>query len=125
MPLLDFFWTLLWFFLFIAWIWLLISIFADIFRSEMSGLGKAGWVLFVIIIPILGVLIYLIAHGGDMQSRAMQADANNVAAQNAYIQETSGSGASPADELEKLANLHQRGALTDEEFQAEKDKLPS
>ena len=125
MPLLDFFWTLLWFFLFIAWIWLLISIFADIFRSEMSGLGKAGWVLFVIIIPILGVLIYLIAHGGDMQSRAMQADANNVAAQNAYIQETSGSGASPADELEKLANLHQRGAHTDEEFQAEKDKLPS
>ncbi len=73
MPLLDLFWTLLWFFLFIAWIWLLIAIFADIFRSEMSGWGKAGWVLFVIILPFLGVLVYLIAHGSDMQNRAMKA----------------------------------------------------
>jgi len=123
MPLLDLFWTLLWFFLFIAWIWLLISIFADIFRSEMSGWGKAGWVLFVIIVPILGVLVYLIAHGGDMQNRAMQAQAEKVAAQNAYIQEAAGSGASSADELDKLANLHRQGALTDQEFQAQKAKL--
>ena len=71
MPLLDLFWTLLWFFLFIAWIWLLIAIFADIFRNEMSGWGKAGWVFFVIILPFLGVLIYLIAHGDDMQNRAV------------------------------------------------------
>ena len=87
MPLLDLFWTLLWFFLFIAWISLLISMFADIFRSEMSGWGKAGWVLFVIILPFLGVLVYLIAHGGAMQNRAIRAQAGPQAAQDAYIQE--------------------------------------
>jgi hypothetical protein len=123
MPLLDLFWTLLWFFLFIAWIWLLISIFGDIFRSEMSGWGKAGWVLFVIILPFLGVLIYLIAHGGDMQQRAAQAEADKMSAQNAYIQEAAGSGGSSADELEKLASLHAQGALTDDEFTAQKAKL--
>ena len=56
-PLLDLFWTMLWFFLFIAWLWLLITIFADIFRSDVSGLGKALWVIFVIVLPFLGVLI--------------------------------------------------------------------
>ena len=61
MPLLDLFWTMLWFFMFFVWIWLLITIFADIFRSEQSGFAKAGWVIFVIILPFLGVLIYLIA----------------------------------------------------------------
>lgn len=125
MPLLDLFWTLLWFYLFIIWIWLLIKVFGDIFRSEMSGLGKAFWVLFVIILPFLGVFIYLIAHGGDMQNRAMQSHADRASAQSAYIQNAAGSGGSTADELEKLAGLHQRGALTDEEFQAEKSKLLS
>ncbi len=123
MPLLDLFWTMLWFFLFFAWIWLLITIFADIFRSEMSGWGKAGWVLFVIVLPFLGVLIYLIAHGGDMQNRAMQAQADKAAAQQAYIQDAAGSGSSSADELEKLASLHTQGVLTDEEYQAQKAKL--
>ena len=123
MPLLDIFWTLLWFFLFIAWIWLLISIFGDIFRSEMSGWGKAGWVLFVIILPFLGVLIYLIAHGDDMQNRAGQAQADQDQAQPAYIQDAAGSADSSADELEKLASLHSQGVLTDEEFQTQKNKL--
>ena len=123
MPLLDLFWTMLWFFLFFAWIWLLISIFADIFRSEMSGLGKAGWILFVIIIPFLGVLVYVIAHGDDMRRRGMQAQTDKVAAQNAYIQAAAGSGGSSADELEKLASLKDQGVLTDEEFEAQKTKL--
>lgn len=123
MPLLDLFWTLLWFFLFIAWIWLLVTIFADIFRSEMSGWGKAGWVLFVVVLPFLGVLIYLIAHGGDMQHRAVQAQTDQDAAQRAYIQDAAGSAGSSADELEKLASLHQQGVLTDEEFQTQKNKL--
>ena len=123
MPLLDLFWTLLWFFLFIAWIWLLIAIFADIFRNEMSGWGKAGWVFFVIILPFLGVLIYLIAHGDAMQNRAVQSQANQDAAQRAYIQDAAESGGSSADQLEKLASLHQQGVLTDEEFQTQKAKL--
>ncbi len=123
MPLLDIFWTLLWFFLFVTWIWLLIAIFADIFRSEMSGWGKAGWVLFVIILPFLGVLIYLIAHGGDMQNRAMKAQAGQEAAQREYIRDAAGSGGSSADELDKLASLHSQGVLTDEEFQTQKNKL--
>jgi hypothetical protein len=123
MPLLDLFWTLLWFFLFIAWIWLLIAIFADIFRSEMSGWGKAGWIIFVVVLPFLGVLIYLIANGDDMQNRAVQAQADQEAAQRAYIQDAAGSGGSSADELEKLASLHQQGVLTDEEYQTQKAKL--
>ena len=68
----DLFWSMLWFFLFFAWIWLLITIFSDIFRShDLSGWGKAFWTIFVVILPWLGVLIYLIARGGSMQERAM------------------------------------------------------
>lgn len=89
----------------------------------MSGWGKAGWVLFVIILPFLGVFIYLIVHGSDMQNRATKAQAGQEAAQREYIQDAAGSGGSSADELDKLASLHQQGVLTDEEFQAQKAKL--
>lgn len=123
MPLLDLFWTMLWFFLFIAWLWLLITIFADIFRSDVSGLGKALWVIFVIVLPFLGVLIYLIAFGGEMQKRAVDQAATQQRAQQEYIQSVTGSGGSSADELEKLAGLHQQGVLTDEEFASQKSKL--
>lgn len=123
-PLLDLFWAMLWFFLFIIWIWLLIRIFADIFRSDMSGLAKAIWVIFVIVVPFLGVLVYLIAHGGDMQERAMQQASEMEAAQRDYIQGVAGSGGS-AEELEKLAKLHQQGVLTDDEFAAQKAKILS
>ena len=122
MPLLDLFWAMLWFFLFFVWIWLLITIFADIFRSEMSGWAKAGWVIFVIILPFLGVLVYLIAQGGNMQKRAMQQAADAEAAQREYIQSVSGGGSS-ADEIEKLKKLHDSGALTDEEYAAQKAKV--
>ena len=122
-PLLDLFWTMLWFFLFIAWLWLLITIFADIFRSDVSGLGKALWVIFVIVLPFLGVLIYLIAFGGEMQKRAVDQAATQQRAQQEYIQSVTGSGGSSADELEKLAGLHQQGVLTDEEFASQKSKL--
>jgi ABC-type transport system involved in cytochrome bd biosynthesis fused ATPase/permease subunit len=81
MPLIDLFWTMLLFFLFIAWIWLLISTFTDVFRSEMSGWMKALWVLFLIILPFLGVLIYLIAHGSDVQDRAVDHAASRHNAQ--------------------------------------------
>jgi hypothetical protein len=122
MPLFDLFWSMLWIFLFIIWIWLLISVFIDIFRSDISGWGKALWVIFVIVLPFLGVLIYLIVHGDDMQERSMNRAMSQQAAQAAYIQDVAGSG-STADELEKLKGLHDRGVLTDDEYAAQKQKV--
>jgi hypothetical protein len=124
MELLNIFWTMLWFFMFVIWIWLLITIFADIFRNkDMNGFAKAAWILFVIILPLLGVLIYLIANGNSMQERAMQQAAAQSKMQREYIQEVSGSGGGSADELAKLADLKDKGVLTDEEFAAQKTKL--
>ena len=122
MPLFDLFWSMLWIFLFIIWIWLLISVFIDIFRTDISGWGKALWVIFVIVLPFLGVLIYLIVHGDDMQERSMDRARGQQAAQAAYIQDVAGSG-STADELDKLKGLHDRGVLTDDEFAAQKQKV--
>ncbi len=122
MPLLDLFWTMLWLFLFIMWIWLLISIFSDIFRRDMSGWAKAGWVLFLIALPLLGALIYLIANGGDMQARTVSDFQAAEAAQKDYIRSVAGSG-STADELEKLARLRDSGVVSEEEFAAQKAKL--
>ena len=123
MPLLDLFWTSLYIFLLIVWFWLLISIFADIFRSDMGGWAKAGWTIFVIILPFLGILIYLIVNGDKMRDRSMRQAADYEKAQRAYIQEVAGSGGSSADQLEKLAKLHNDGVLTDAEFAAQKEKL--
>jgi len=118
MPLLDLFWAMLWFFLFFMWIWLVISVFIDIFRADMSGWAKAGWIIFVIILPFLGVLIYLVVEGKNMQERSMKRSADQ---QQAYAEY---SGAiSPADELEKLSKLHDSGALTDQEYEAQKAKV--
>ncbi|HET6686856.1 MAG TPA: SHOCT domain-containing protein [Jiangellaceae bacterium] len=125
MPLLDLFWTMLWFFLFIAWIWLLISIITDIFRSDdLSGWAKALWILFVIVVPWLGALIYLIARGGSMQERAMRDATERAKAQRQYIQEVASTGApSSAEELTKLAQLRDSGVITADEFEAQKAKL--
>src|SRR5580765_4404934 len=101
------FWSMLWFFMFFIWIWLLIVVFGDIFRSDdLSGWGKALWCIFVIILPYLGVLVYLIARGHSMQERAMkQAQAQDDATRQ-YIQSASSSGgASTADEISRLAAL--------------------
>jgi hypothetical protein len=124
MPLLDLFWTMFMIFIFFAWIWLLIMIFADIFRSDISGVGKAVWVIFVIIVPVLGVLVYLIVHGDEMRARSMKQAVEMEQAQRQYIQQAA-AGGSTASELEKLAGLHQQGVLSDEEFAAEKAKLLS
>ena len=125
MPLLDLFWTMLWFFLLIAWIWLLISIITDIFRSDdLSGWAKALWTLFVIIVPWLGALIYLIARGDSMQQRAMRDATERQQATRQYIQEVASTGAtSSADELTKLAQLRDSGVITADEFEAQKAKL--
>ena len=122
MPVLDFLWTMLWFFLFIAWIWVVIVVIADVFRShDLTGWGKAAWTIFIIIIPWLGVLVYLIARGHGMQERQAQQYADQQAAANAYIKQAAGT--TDADQLEKLKSLHDSGALTDDEYAAQKAKV--
>ena len=117
------FWSMVWFTLFFIWIWLLITVFADIFRSpDMGGGAKALWTIFVIVLPYLGVFIYLIARGHKMQEHALQqAKAQDEAARQ-YIQSVSGSPKSAADEIARLAELRDKGVLTEEEFQAAKAK---
>jgi ABC-type multidrug transport system fused ATPase/permease subunit len=123
-PLLNIFWTMLEFFLFFLWIWLLIVVFMDIFRShDIGGLAKALWVIFVIILPFLGVLIYLIARGGSMHERAVAQASQQQKAFDDYVKNTAGS--SSADELSKLADLKSKGVITDAEFEAQKAKLLS
>jgi hypothetical protein len=122
-PILSLIWMMFMFFVFILWIWLLISVFMDIFRSsDLSGAVKAVWVLFVIILPFLGVLVYLIARGGKMHERAAEQAANQQKAFDAYVKQAAGSGSS-ADELSKLADLKEKGAITDAEFDAQKAKI--
>jgi hypothetical protein len=122
MPVLDVLWTMLFLFLWIAWIWVVITVIADVFRShDLNGWGKALWTIFIILIPWLGVLVYLIARGQGMQERQAQAAADQQAAANAYIRQAAGT--SPADQLEKLKNLHDSGALTDDEYAAQKAKV--
>ena len=123
-PLLNLFWTMLLFFGFVVWIWLLIVVFGDIFRShDMGGFAKALWVLLVIFLPLLGVLIYLIARGGKMQERASQDARQQQQEFDTYVQEVAGSEANPADQLTKLAQLRDEGVITEQEFQAQKAKV--
>jgi Short C-terminal domain/Phospholipase_D-nuclease N-terminal len=125
-PLLDIFLSMLYFFCWILWILLLFWIILDIFRSQdLSGWGKAGWLVFVIILPLIGVLVYLIARGRSMSDRqAQDAKARDEAAR-AYIKEAAGSngGTSQSDELAKLAGLHDKGVLSDQEFEQAKAKV--
>ena len=124
-PLLNLFWTMLWFFLFVAWIYLLIVIITDVFRSDdLSGWSKALWVLFILIIPILGVLVYLIARGDNMQARAVADYKRQDQQFREYVKDAAGSsGTSTADELTKLASLRDAGTITADEFEAQKAKL--
>jgi ABC-type multidrug transport system fused ATPase/permease subunit len=124
-PLLDIFWTMFEIFIFILWIWLLISVFGDIFRShDLSGGAKALWVILVIIIPYLGVLIYLIVRGGSMHERSVAQAQQQQRAFDAYVKQAAGTaGTSSVDQLAKLADLKAQGHITEEEFQTEKAKL--
>jgi len=124
-PVLDAFLTMLYFFLFIIWIWLLIMVFMDIFRShDMGGWAKALWVIFIIILPFLGVFVYLIARGGKMHERAAQQAADQQKAFDAYVKQAAGtSGDTTADQLSKLAGLKSQGVITDAEFDAQKAKI--
>jgi hypothetical protein len=124
-PILDFFLTMLYFFLFIIWIWLLIMVFMDVFRShDMGGVAKALWVIFIIVLPFLGVFVYLIARGGKMHERQAQQAAQQQQAFDHYVREAAGtSGADTASQLSKLADLKSQGVLTDAEFEAQKAKI--
>ncbi len=122
-PLLNIFWTMLWFFLFFAWIWLLIIVFGDIFRShDLSGWGKALWTIFVVLVPWLGVLVYLIARGGKMQDRAAKEAQQQDQAFRSYVQDVA-APTNSADQLTKLADLKASGVISDQEFQTAKAKL--
>jgi ABC-type transport system involved in cytochrome bd biosynthesis fused ATPase/permease subunit len=124
-PLLNVFWTMFEFFLWIIWIWILITVFIDIFRShDLSGWAKALWFLFVLFIPLIGVLVYLIARGGKMHERAARQAQQQDAEARRYIQQAAAEApASTADQLAKLADLRDRGVITAEEFDREKAKV--
>jgi hypothetical protein len=124
-PVLDAFLTMLYFFLFIIWIWLLIAVFIDIFRShDIGGVAKALWVIFIIILPFLGVFVYLVARGGKMHERAAQQAAQQQKAFDQYVKQTAGTpGTDTATQLSKLADLKTQGVLTDAEFEAQKSKI--
>lgn len=122
-PILGLFWTMLILFLWVAWIVLVFRVVIDIFRSEMSGVAKGLWCVFVVLIPWLGVLVYVIAHGADMGRRDVEAAQAQQAAMDAYIRQAAGSGGGSADELAKLADLKEKGVISDEEFAQQKAKL--
>jgi hypothetical protein len=122
-PLLGAFWTIFEIFLWVIWIWILIYVFIDIFRShDLSGWGKALWFLFVLLIPLIGVLVYLIVRGSSMQDRARQEAQQQDQAFRSYVQDAAGSG-NTADQLAKLADLRDRGVITPAEFEREKAKV--
>ncbi len=117
------FWSLIWFFLFLIWIWMIIVIFSDIIRSDdLSGWGKALWSLFIIFLPFLGILSYLIVRGGGMADRAAQATQEANEATKAYIRDAA-AVPSEADQLAKLADLHSAGKLDDAEYASAKAKV--
>ena len=123
-PLADLFGTMLGFFLLIIWIWLLIVVFSDIFRShDLGGGAKALWVIFVIILPFLGIFVYLIARGGTMQERAAKQAAQQQEAFDAAVKEAAGTGTDSTGQLAKLADLKQQGVNTDAEFESQKAKI--
>ena len=122
-PILGAFWTIFIIFLWVIWFWVLITIFIDLFRShDLNGWVKALWFIFILLLPLIGVLVYLIARGGKMHEHAVR-DAQAQEQQfRSYVQEAAGSQ-STADQLAKLADLRDRGVITAEEFDREKAKI--
>ncbi|MEV6165497.1 SHOCT domain-containing protein [Streptomyces sp. NPDC052052] len=129
-PLLNLFWTMLWFFLWIMWLFLLFKVIADIFRSDdLGGWAKAGWLIVALVLPYLGVLLYVIVRGKAMGKRDIEEAQQRDAAFRRYVREAAAPDASAAkkgghvEDLTRLAELRDRGALTDEEYQRAKTKL--
>jgi membrane protein implicated in regulation of membrane protease activity len=123
-PLLGAFWTIFEIFLWVIWFWILITVFIDIFRSrDLSGWAKALWFIFVLFIPLIGVLVYLIARGGKMHERSVRDQQQADQEFRSYVQDVAGSGDTPADQLSKLADLRDRGVITAEEFDRQKSRI--
>ena len=123
-PLLNLFWTMLWLFIWILWIFLLVRIILDIFRSDdLGGWSKALWVIFIIILPFIGVLVYLIARGSGMQKRDVRDARAADQEMRSYIRSAAETPPSTAEELSKLAALRDQGVLTEAEFDTQKAKL--
>ncbi|SFY41073.1 SHOCT domain-containing protein [Streptomyces atratus] len=132
--LLDLFWTMLWFFLWVMWLFLLFKVITDIFRShDLGGWGKAGWLVLTLLLPFIGVFVYVIVRGKSMSKRDIKEAQERDAAFKAYVREAAGTSdagggdatkkGSHVDDLAKLAELRDRGAITDEEYQRAKTKL--
>ena len=122
-PLLAVFWTILEIALWAIWIWVLVWIFADIFRSrDLSGGAKALWLLFVLFIPLVGVLVYLIARGDKMHERTVARAQAQEEQFRSYVQEAAGPQSS-ADQLARLADLRDQGVINSGEFEHEKAKI--
>jgi hypothetical protein len=117
-------WSIVWFTLFFIWIWLLLAVFADLFRSnDLGGFAKFLWFFFVIAAPYIGVFVYLIARGQKMTEHGLAAAQAQDAAQRAYIREAAGTSGSPTDELARLADLKAQGVIDDAEFTRLKAKI--
>ncbi|WP_329107127.1 SHOCT domain-containing protein [Streptomyces sp. NBC_01439] len=122
-PLLNMFWTMMMIFLWVLWFFLLFRIIGDIFRDdELSGWGKAGWLIFVILVPFLGVFVYVIARGRGMGERELKHAQRNEEQFRSYVRQSAGAG-SAAEELSRLAELKNRGEITEAEFQQAKNKV--
>ena len=126
-PLVGAFLTMMWFFVWVIWLFLLFRVFADVFRSDdMGGFAKALWIIFVILVPFLGVFVYLIARGHGMTERDIARAQEQKASMDEYVRSVAGSGGAgggTASELEKLADLKDRGILTQAEFDQKKAQL--
>jgi len=122
-PFLDILWTMIIFFAWVIWIWMVITVLADVFRrSDIGGWHKAGWVVFVIVLPFLGVLMYLIAQHDGMRERSIKEAESQKAALDQYVRETAGGSAA---EIAKAKELLDSGAITQSEFDAIKAKALS
>jgi len=122
-PILNVFWTILMVFLWVLWFWVLITVFIDLFRSrDLSGWAKALWFVFILVLPLIGVLVYLIARGGKMHEHAAREAELQDQQFRRYVQEAAGSQSS-AEQLAKLADLRDRGVITADEFDREKAKI--
>ncbi|WP_149180965.1 SHOCT domain-containing protein [Streptomyces sp. TRM49041] len=126
-PVLGAFWTAMWIFLWVLWVVLLFRIIGDIFRDDtLSGAAKTGWLVFVIVLPFLGVFVYVLARGKDMGKRETRHARAQQQALDDYIRETAGYGTGPATEAEQLAKLSEirsKGDITDDEFRRAKEKI--
>jgi len=123
-PVLDAFWTIFEIFAFVVWFWLLFVVLTDVFRSrDLSGWAKAAWTVFVLVLPLIGVLVYLIARGPSMHERAARQASQQDEAFRSYVQQAAGTSPSSADQLAKLADLRQQGVISADEFEQEKTKV--